>query len=50
MSEVDGMLKEQNHQDGVRPTTGRVVSASMLHSGTLDPKLLSGNDTEILQS
>lgn len=46
MSEVDGMLKEQNHQDGVRPTTGRVVSASMLHSGTPDPNLLSGDDTD----
>lgn len=33
MSEVDGMLKEQNHQDATRPATSRVVSASVMRSG-----------------
>jgi len=35
MSEVNGVLKEQTQQDGVRPpTSGRVTSASMMRSGT----------------
>ncbi|KIW19968.1 hypothetical protein PV08_00543 [Exophiala spinifera] len=32
MSEADGMFKEQNLQDGARPVTSRVVSASMMRS------------------
>ncbi|EXJ57080.1 hypothetical protein A1O7_07424 [Cladophialophora yegresii CBS 114405] len=32
MSESSGVLKEQNHLDGVRPTSGRVSSAFMIRS------------------
>ena len=36
MSEVNGVLKEQVQQDGLRPaTSGRVTSASMMRSGTM---------------
>lgn len=37
MSEVNGLLKE-HHQDGVRPVSGRVASATMMRSGALPLK------------
>lgn len=35
MSEVNGVLKEPSQLDPGRPSTGRVVSASMMRSGML---------------
>jgi hypothetical protein len=35
MSEVNGVLKQPSQLDPGRPSTGRVVSASMMRSGML---------------
>lgn len=35
MSEVNGVLKEPSQLDPGRPSTGRVVSATMMRSGML---------------
>lgn len=48
MSEVDGMLKEQNHLDGARPATSRVVSASVMRSGTQSSDHVSSTPNTLL--
>ncbi|KIX01572.1 uncharacterized protein Z518_09298 [Rhinocladiella mackenziei CBS 650.93] len=52
MSEVNGLLKEQSPQNGVRPPSGRVASASMMRSGTVQPgPLICGSpDQSIVMS
>lgn len=43
MAEANGMLKEQSHFDGSRPTPGRVVSATIMRSGTTSLMLSTAN-------